>query len=331
MPASFVRKFLSRLFSVQLARRFAQTIVLVLLIIVANFFLIHIAPGDPVTYLAGQSGDEQYYALIRAKFGLDQPFLTQLWAYLTSVVRGDLGYSFSHQQPVAAVILARIPATLILVLPAIVIAAVLGIVFGVESARRQSSGFDRFLNIVALLGHSLPSFSIGLIAILFFSLYLGLFPAQGVVSSRGDQTGIAYISDFLWHLVLPCLTLVVVQFAQILRITRAEMINTLDENYITAARAKGLGELRLLYVHALRGALIPVITIIGSDLGMLISGAVLIETVFAYPGLGRLMLEAISARDYPVLLGLLITTSAGIAAANFVTDTIYPLLDPRIK
>ena len=322
---------LSGILKRRLLRRFIQSIILILLLIVFNFFLIHIAPGDPVNYLAGQSGDEQYFALIRAKFGLDQPFLTQLWVYLSGVLRGDLGYSLSHQQPVLAVIVARLPATLLLVIPSIVIAAVLGIALGVESARRPDSAFDRVINTFALLGHSLPSFSIGMLLLLLFSLQLGLFPAQGATSANQDLSGLAYVADFISHLALPCLTLVIVQLAQILRLTRAEMINVLDENYITAARAKGIGETRLLYVHGLRNALIPVVTVIGSDLGMLLSGAVLVETVFAYPGLGRLMLEAIAARDYPILLGLLITTSAGVAVANFITDTAYPMLDPRIK
>ncbi len=327
----FKRIRLSGILNGRLLRRLAQSIILILLLVVFNFFLIHIAPGDPVNYLAGQSGDEQYFALIRAKFGLDQPFLTQLWVYLSGVMRGDLGYSLSHQQPVLAVILARLPATLILVIPAIVIAAVLGIVLGVESARRPDSAFDRVINTFALLGHSLPSFSIGMLLLLLFSLQLGLFPAQGATSANQDLSGLAYVADFISHLALPCLTLVIVQLAQILRLTRAEMINVLDENYVTAARAKGVGETRLLYVHALRNALIPVVTVIGSDFGMLLSGAVLVETVFAYPGLGRLMLEAIAARDYPILLGLLITTSAGVAVANFVTDTAYPMIDPRIR
>ncbi|MEJ7848249.1 MAG: ABC transporter permease [Pyrinomonadaceae bacterium] len=331
MPATFSRKFFSRSFGIHFARRLAQSTVLVVLLIVFNFFIIHIAPGDPVDYLAGQSGDQEYYDLIRAKFGLDQPFLTQLWVYLSSVLRGDLGYSLSHQQPVIDVILSRTPATLMLVIPAIAIATFSGIVLGVESARRQNSRFDRFVNAFALLGHSLPSFSIGMFLLLLLSLQFGLFPAQGATSANKELQGLGYAADFLLHLALPCLTLVIVQLAQILRIMRTEMIEVLNENYINAARAKGLGEERVLYIHALRGALIPVATIIGSDLGMLLSGAVLIETVFAYPGLGRLMLEAIAARDYPVLLGLLIITSVSVALANFVIDTIYPLLDPRIK
>ncbi|MCP9496906.1 MAG: ABC transporter permease, partial [Pyrinomonadaceae bacterium MAG19_C2-C3] len=286
--------FASNSYARAVLRRAAQSVVLILLLIVINFFLIHLAPGDPVHLLAGQSGDEQYYGFIRAKFGLDQPLLTQLWVYLSSVLRGDLGYSLSHQQPVAAVIFGRIPATLLLIVSAICLASVSGVLLGVEAARRESSIYDRLINTFALLGHSLPSFSIGLLMLLFFALYLGLFPAQGMVSAKQDSTGIDYLLDLLIHLALPVLTLTIVQLAQIMRLTRTEMLNVLDENFITTARAKGVKEQRVLYGHALRNALLPVVTIIGSDFGMLLSGAVLVETVFAYPGLGRLMLEAIA-------------------------------------
>jgi peptide/nickel transport system permease protein len=181
------------------------------------------------------------------------------------------------------------------------------------------------------LGHSLPSFSIGLMLLLVFALYLGLFPAQGMVSANQNLTGIDYFFDLLAHLALPCLTLVIVQLAQIMRLTRTEMLNVLDENFITTARAKGVKERQVLYGHALRNALLPVITIVGTDFGMLLSGAVLVETVFAYPGLGRLMLEAINARDYPILLGLFLMISISVAVVNFMTDMIYPLIDPRIE
>ena len=314
-----------------LVRRVIQSLILVLLLIVINFFLIHLAPGDPVYYLAGQSGDEAYYELIRAKFGLDQPLTTQLWVYLSSVLRGDLGYSLSYQQPVAAVIFSRVPATLLLIVSAILMASVGGILLGVEAARRENSFYDRLFNTFALLGHSFPSFSIGHLLLLFFALYLGLFPAQGMVSANQDLTGINYILDLLAHLALPALTLAIVQIAQIMRLTRAEMLNVLGENFITTARAKGVSERRVLYGHALRNALLPVATIIGSDLGMLLSGAVLTETVFAYPGLGRLTLEVLAARDYPVLMGLFLLISISVAVINFITDITYPLIDPRIK
>jgi peptide/nickel transport system permease protein len=323
--------FFPRLYQRLLVKRVIQSLILILLLIVINFFLIHLAPGDPVYYLAGQSGDEQYYELIRAKFGLDQPLTMQLWVYLSSVLRGDLGYSLSYQQPVSAVIFSRVPATLLLIVSAILMASVGGVILGVEAARRENSFYDRLFNTFALLGHSFPSFSIGHLLLLFFALYLGLFPAQGMISANQDLTGINYFLDLLAHLALPALTLAIVQLAQIMRLTRAEMLNVLDENFITTARAKGVSERRVLYGHALRNALLPVVTIIGSDLGMLLSGAVLTETVFAYPGLGRLTLEVLAARDYPVLMGLFLLISISVAVINFITDITYPLIDPRIK
>jgi peptide/nickel transport system permease protein len=323
--------FFPRLYQRLLVKRVIQSLILILLLIVINFFLIHLAPGDPVYYLAGQSGDEQYYELIRAKFGLDQPLTMQLWVYLSSVLRGDLGYSLSYQQPVSAVIFSRVPATLLLIVSAILMASVGGVILGVEAARRENSFYDRLFNTFALLGHSFPSFSIGHLLLLFFALYLGLFPAQGMISANQDLTGINYFLDLLAHLALPALTLAIVQLAQIMRLTRAEMLNVLDENFITTARAKGVSERRVLYGHALRNALLPVVTIIGSDLGMLLSGAVLTETVFAYPGLGRLTLEVLAARDYPVLMGLFLLISISVAVINFLTDITYPLIDPRIK
>lgn len=326
-----MKNFFSRSYYRLFVRRVVQSLILILLLIVINFFLIHLAPGDPVYYLAGQSGDEQYYQLIRAKFSLDQPLLTQLWIYLGSVLRGDLGYSISYQQPVSAVILARVPATLLLILSALLMASVGGVLLGVEAARRENSFYDRLFNTFALLGHSFPSFSIGHLLLLFFSLYLGLFPAQGMTSANRNLTGINYLFDLLAHLALPALTLAVVQIAQIMRLTRSEMLNVLGENYITTARAKGISEPRVLYGHALRNALLPVVTIIGTDLGMLLSGAVLTETVFAYPGLGTLTLEVLSARDYPVLMGLFLLISIAVAVMNFLTDITYPLVDPRIK
>ena len=314
-----------------LIRRFVQSVILILLLIVINFFLIHLAPGDPVYYLAGQSGDEAYYAMIRAKFGLDQPLLTQLWVYFSSILRGDLGYSLNYQQPVSSVIFSRIPATLLLILSSVLVAAVGGVILAVEAARRENSFYDRAVNTFVLLGHSLPSFSIGHLLLLVFALYLGLFPAQGMLSANQDLTGLRYLSDLFAHLALPCLTLATVQIAQIMRLTRAQMLDVLNENFITTARAKGIKESRVVYGHALRNALLPVVTIIGSDLGMLLSGAVLTETVFGYPGLGRLTLEALAARDYPVLMGLFLLISIAVAIFNFITDMTYSFIDPRIR
>jgi len=312
-------------------RRAVQSLFLILILIVVNFLLIHVAPGDPVHLLAGQSGDQQYYEFIRAKFGLDQPLTTQLWIYLSSVLRGDLGYSLGYQQPVLRVILERIPATLLLMLSAVLLSTTAGVVLGVEAARRENSFIDRAINTVGLLGYSIPSFSIGLLLLIVFALHIGLFPAQNMSSANQELTGLTYLLDVLRHLTLPAATLAIVQFAQVMRLTRTQMLTVLRENFITTARAKGLRERQVIYGHALRNALIPLVTILGSDFGTLLSGAVLVETVFAWPGLGRLLIDSIAMRDYPVLMGIFLMISISVAVANLCTDLVYSLLDPRIK
>lgn len=324
------RQFLSRHFGRLLVRRAVQSLLLILALIVVNFLLIHLAPGDPVHILAGQSGDEQYYQFIRARFGLDKPLAAQLWIYLTSVLRGDFGYSLGYQQPVAAVIAARVPATLLLMTSAVTLSSVAGVALGVEAARRENSLSDRAINTFALLGHSVPAFSVGHLLLIVFALHLGLFPAQGLSSAGRELSGLDRLLDVLEHLVLPVTTLAVVYLAQVMRLTRTAMLNVLGENYITTARAKGVGEHGVLYGHALRNALLPVVTVVGYDFGMMLSGAVLVETVFAWPGLGRLMVDSLAMRDYPVLMGLFLLVSVGVVVMNFVTDLTYSALDPRI-
>jgi len=305
-------------------------VLVILVLVVVNFLLIHLAPGDPVHLLAGQSGDEKYYEFIRAKFGLDRSLGAQLWSYLTSVLRGDLGYSLGYQQPVSAVIYARLPATLLLMLCAVSLSSVVGVVLGVEAARRENTLFDRAASGFALIGHSVPSLSVGHLMLIVFALHLGLFPAQNMSSAEQGLTGLERALDVLGHLVLPATTLALVYLAQIMRLTRTAMLNVLGEGFVTTARAKGLGEGRVVYGHALRNAMLPVVTVIGNDFGMLLSGAVFVETVFAWPGLGRLMIDSLAMRDYPVLMGLFLFVSAGVVVINFVTDLTYAALDPRV-
>jgi peptide/nickel transport system permease protein len=327
----FRRHLRARSFVRLLVRRAVQSVFLILVLILVNFLLIHLAPGDPVHLLAGQSGDEKYYEFIRAKFGLDKALGTQLWIYLSSVLRGDFGYSLGYQQPVINVIFERIPATLLLMLCAVSLSSIIGVILGVEAARRENSFSDRVINTLALLGHSVPSFSVGHMLLIVFALYLGLFPSQNMASANQELSGLNYLLDVFSHLVLPAATLAIVYLAQIMRLTRTDMLNVLGEDFITTARAKGVGENRVFYGHALRNALLPVVTVVGSDLGMLLSGAVLVETVFAWPGLGRLMIDALAMRDYPVLLGLFLLISITVAVVNFITDIMYSVLDPRIS
>lgn len=322
---------LSRVSGRFLIRRLIQSLLLILILILVNFLLIHLAPGDPVHLLAGQSGDEKYYEVIRAKFGLNQPLTTQLGIYLWSVLRGDLGYSLGYQQPVIGVIVARIPATLLLTISAVLVSSIAGVVLGVETARRENSLLDRSINGFALVGYSVPSFSVGHLLLIVFALRLGLFPTQNLSSATQELTGLGYGLDVLSHLVLPVTTLAIVYVAQIMRLTRTSMLNVLGENFVIAARAKGLSEGRVLYGHALRNALLPIVTVVGHDFGMLLSGAVLVETVFAWPGLGRLMLDALAMRDYPVLMGLFLMISVSVIVVNLIVDLTYSALDPRIR
>ncbi len=313
-----------------LVRRLLQSVWLILLLVTLNFTLIHLAPGDPVHLLAGQSGDAEYFEFIRARFGLDQPLPAQLGRYLANVAHGDLGYSLAYQQPVLNLIVSRVPATLLLMFTALLLSTACGMWLGVEAARREGSGIDRAVTAFAAVSDAIPSFCFGQIALIVFALWLNLFPAQGMFSINRELTGMARWIDVLGHLALPAVTLAFVQMALIMRLVRTRMAQTLGEDFIIAARARGIPERRIVYRHALRNAMLPVITIVGNECGMILSGAVLVETVFAWPGLGRLMIDAIALRDYPVLLGLSLMASIGVVAANLVTDLVYLLLDPRI-
>lgn len=326
-----MKPIFSRAFVRFLIRRAAQALILIFALIIINFLLIHLAPGDPVHLLAGQSGDEKYYQFIRAKFGLDRSLGTQLWIYLKSILRADFGYSLGYQQSVVAVIFERVPATLILTLSAVSLSSLVGVFLGVEAARRENSFIDRAINTCSLVGYSVPTFSVGQFFLIIFALRLGLFPVQNMSTSNQELTGLAYSLDLLRHLVLPVATLSIVYLAQIMRLTRTAMVRVLSENFISVARAKGLSETRVLYGHALRNALLPIVTVVGHDFGMLLSGAVLVETVFAWPGLGRLMIDALAMRDYPVLMGLFLMISASVVVANFIVDVSYSALDPRIE
>ncbi len=313
-----------------LIRRALQSLWLILLLIALNFTLIHLAPGDPVYLLAGQSGDEQYFQFIREKFGLDDPLPIQLGRYLAGVARGDFGYSLAYQQPVVKLVFSRLPATLLLMLTALLLSAMGGVCLGVEAARREGSLFDRAVTAFAAVSDAVPAFCIGQAALIVFAYWLGLVPAQGMFSVTRELSGAARVWDVAEHLMLPAVTLALAQIALIVRLVRTQMVETLRLDFITSARARGLSERRIAYRHALRNALLPVVTVIGAEFGMILSGAVLVETVFAWPGLGRLMIDAIALRDYPVLLGLALMVSIGAVVANLLTDLAYSLLDPRI-
>jgi peptide/nickel transport system permease protein len=313
-----------------LLRRLIQIPLLWLGIVVFTFFLIHAAPGDPIVYLAGEYGNQAYYDEMRAKYGLDRPLPEQLALYLRAVAAGDFGYSFKYGQPVLTIIMSRAPATLLLMGAAFCLSLLVGVFLGVLAAWRPYSLGDFAINVGALTGYSLPVFWLAQLAIIYLALHLGWFPVQGMTGARVKLTGWPLLLDIGHHLVLPALVLAAQQVALITRLTRSAMIENLIQPYVLAARARGVRTRALLLRHALRNALLPLVTVVGGRIGFLLTGAVLTETVFAWPGLGRLLLDATLARDYPLLMGLFMLISAAVIVANLATDVAYTLLDPRV-
>jgi peptide/nickel transport system permease protein len=313
-------------------RRMTHAVPLILGVVVMNFTLIHLAPGDPILALIGEfQASPEYVQSVRQQFGLERPLPVQLGLYLWNLLRGDFGFSFALKQPVLEIILDRVPATFLLMGVAILYATVCGALCGVISSRRQYSIADNAFTLVALIGYSMPVFWLGQILLILLGLQYPIFPAQGMESLRESYTGIARGLDILHHLVLPAFTLGLGYLAVDLRFTRSSMIEVMSQDYIRTARAKGLSERAVFYKHALRNALIPLVTITGLNFGFLLAGAVLTETVYAWPGLGRLMYDSIYARDYPVLMGMFVVISVMVILVNFVTDIAYSVLDPRIR
>ena len=319
------------LFSKYILRRLLQAIPLVFIIIIINFFLIHAAPGDPVEVLTGQMAvDTQYLESLRREFGLDQPLYVQLATYVGKVISLDLGYSLRYRQDIFDLILSRMPATLLLMGSGLFISSVGGILIGVIAASRPYGFTDNAMTLFALAGYSMPVFWLAQLLLLAFALQFPLFPPQGMVSLRAPSEGWERVVDVLHHLALPALTYSVYHITLIYRITRVQMQDVLAQDFITTARAKGVPENRVLYIHALRNAMLPVVTVIGVSAAFMFAGSVLTETVFAWPGMGRLMFEAIMARDYPLLLGLFTTFSFMVIVVNVIIDVIYAIIDPRV-
>ena len=311
--------------------RIWQTAPMLLGVVVVGFALVHLAPGDPILALAGEDGDEAYYRQMRERFGLDEPFLQQLATYLGRVARGDLGMSNIRAQPVADVILDRLPNTLLLAGTALVLSTVGGVAAGVWAASRPGALRDRAVSTSTLFLYALPVFWLGQLAILWLGLRLGWFPVQGRTDPRTTAVGLAHWIDVAHHLALPALVLASQQVAIVARLTRTGMIEELTAPYVDVARAKGLTRRRILFAHALPGSLLPVVTVIGERVGHLLSGAVIVEIVFGWPGIGRLLVAATNDRDIPVLLGLFLLVGAAVLIANLITDLAYARLDPRIK
>ena len=313
-------------------RRLAHAAPLLVAVVVLNFLLIAFTPGDPILLLVGDfPAPPEYLAQMRREFGLDQPVWIQLWRYLGKVVQGDFGFSFANQQPVATLILGRLGATLELTLSALLFASLGGMVLGVTAARTRGRWSDTAIQSLSSAGYSIPDFWLGQLLILTFAIWLGWLPSQGNVSVRDAPTGWAGTLDHLRYLLLPAFALSLRYLALITRITRAAMLEVMGADYILAARSRGASEWTVVVVHALRNAAAPVLTVIGYNVGFILAGSALIEAVFAWPGIGRLLYESISRRDYPVMLAILLMVSTTVVLANLATDIVHRLIDPRIE
>ncbi len=310
-----------------LLRRGVQVVPLVLAVIVVNFVLIHLAPGDPASALAGDSASPEYQAELRERFGLDKPVPVQLAIYLGNLLTGDFGFSYSFKRSVLEVILERMPATLLLLGAAIVPAVVLGTLLGALSARHRGGWADRVVSLLSLALFSVPVFWSGMVLVLFLSLGLGWFPTSGMRDYSGDSS----IWTTLHHLTLPALALSLHTLPVFARLTRSAMLEILDNDFVRTARAIGYPERTVIYRHALRNALLPTITVTGLQVGTMFAGALLTETVFAWPGMGQLMYQAVFQRDYPLLMGTFLITSIAVAICMLLADLCYALADPRVR
>ncbi|ABD04843.1 Binding-protein-dependent transport systems inner membrane component [Rhodopseudomonas palustris HaA2] len=313
--------------------KLANAAALLLAVLVLNFCLIHLAPGDPVQVIAGEMGgaSAEVIAELRAKYGLDQSLLQQLFTYLGNVVQGDFGYSYYFNQPVLNLIAQRLPASLYLALSSLFTAVVIGTLLGVVSARRPNGALSHVVTVLSLTGYAAPIFWTGLMLLLLFGSVWPVLPVSGMADVVNPKAGFAYALDVATHLVLPSLTLALVFIAQYSRLARVNMIDVLSADYVRTARAKGLPERVVIFKHALRNALIPIVTVVGHQFGNLFAGAVLVETVFSWPGMGRLVFDSILRRDYPTLMAVLFFSAVMVIAANIITDLVYRLVDPRIR
>ena len=306
---------------------------LLLVVLVLNFLLMHLAPGDVADTIAQDAGglDSEVMAQIRKDYGLDLPLWQQMLKYFYIIAQLDLGYSFYYNQPVTTLILEKLPATLLLIISAQVVSISVGVVLGVIAARKPKGVASHFVTVLSLVGYAAPVFWTGIMLIIVFASMIPLFPIGNMVDVTVERTGFAYMTDVLHHLVLPMLTLASIFIALYSRLARASMLDVLGSDYVRTARAKGLSEFQVVFKHALRNALLPVVTTAGLVFSGIVSGAVLVETVFSWPGLGTLAVQAIVARDTPTILGILFFSSLVVVVANLLTDMVYRIIDPRIK
>ncbi len=328
-----------------IARRVTGTIPVIILISLLVFLLVQAAPGDPADLLLSDEATAQDVAEARQRWGLDQPVYVQYWKFLTAALQGDLGTSFRYADPVLLMIFDRLPATIELSVFSILIAVVFGVPLGVWAGARPNSWADNFGSLFGFFGISMPNFWFGIMLILVLSGVFNLLPSAGrdTYGVAGDPITGFYLLDSIlqgnWkalgdglsHIIMPAIALGTNMMGILMRVTRSSVLEVMHEDYITTARAKGIGEQTVLWRHAVRNALIPIITVVGLELGALLSGSIIVETVFSWPGSGQLLIAAITARDYPLITGTVLTYTMIFVIINLSIDMLYAVIDPRIR
>ena len=300
-----------------LIRRLLLTIPVVWIVVTLVFTLIHLVPGDPIAQMLGEGAAVTEVERVRHELGLDRPIFDQYISYMSGLFRGDLGVSFRNQEPVLTSIVRRYPATIQLALAAIFFSLLIAVPLGIVAAVKRGTVADRLIGLFTLIGVSLPNFALGPLLILLFSIALGWLPVSGRES---------------WaHLILPAITMGGAMAAIMTRMVRSSMLEEIHQDYVRTARAKGLTERRVMLGHAMRNGLIPILTVMGLQLGTLLAGAIITETIFAWPGLGRLTVQAINARDYPLVQGCILAIAMTYMLVNLATDVFYSIIDPRIR
>jgi ABC-type dipeptide/oligopeptide/nickel transport system permease component len=310
--------------------RLAWALPIILVILVVSFFLTRLVPGDPILALVGDyPAPPEYIAEMRQIFGLDQPLPVQLGLYILNLFRGDLGFSFANQQPVLALVLERAMRTLYLMIPALILSSLLAVALGLFAARRPGGIIDSLITWLVLIVDSIPVFWMSQIFIIVVAVDLRLLPAQGMLSIRGYSGPLIF--DFLLHWILPGLVVTLAYLTVVARVARASLFEMVNQDFVTTALAKGMTNGEVLRKHVLPNALIPVISVIGYNFGHAVTGAIMVEAVFAWPGLGGLFVSSIASRDYPVLQAIFLLTSITVVVTNLATDLLYGVIDPRVR
>ena len=313
-------------------KRILTGLMAVLIVFTFNFFIIRLAPGDPIKIIAGRDNpSREMIDALYEKYGLNKPIHIQLWAYLKNIIKGDFENSILYGEPVTKLLWDTMGPSLLLALTGTILALLLGTMLGLYAARHQNSFIDVFFSGISYIFNSMPSFWLGIMLIMIFATKLKMFPTSGMNDMRNAYTGVMYVLDVMKHLFLPCLTLIIIEIPMYFKIAKSSVTQVLAEDFITTFRAVGMSEKKIFNKYVFKNSMLPVITVFGINLAYIVTGSALVETVFGWPGMGRMMMDSIMRRDYPLLMAIYLILSLSIAVMMVITDLVYAYVDQRIR